>query len=51
MLKPGDSITDASRDGNVALLLGPGTYEEDVQLRGNNVFVFGTRPPSAGRGR
>ena len=42
VLEPGDSITDASRDGNVALLLGPGTYEEDVQLRGNNVFVFGT---------
>lgn len=42
VLKPGDSITDASRDGNVTLLLGPGTYEEDVQLRGNNVFVFGT---------
>ena len=42
VVNPGDSITDASLDGNVVLLLGPGTYDEDVQLRGNNVFVFGT---------
>ena len=42
VVEPGESITEVARDGNVVILLQPGTYDENVELRGNNVFVFGT---------